>query len=38
MLTIEKTVLMSPEQMQMIIEGMRNPKNSWDHSDSAIAH
>lgn len=38
MLTIEKTVLMSPEQMQMIIEGMRNPKNSWDHSDSAIEH
>lgn len=38
MLTIEKTVLMSPEQMQMIIEGMRNPKNSWNRSDSAIEH
>lgn len=38
MLTIEKTVLMSPEQMQIIIEGMRNPKNSWDRSDSAIEH
>lgn len=38
MLTVEKTVLMSPEQMQMVIEGMRNPKNSWDRSDSSIEH
>lgn len=38
MLTIEKTVLASPEQMQMVIEGMRNPKNSWDRSDSSIEH
>lgn len=38
MLTIEKTVLASPEQMQMVIEGMRNPKNSWDRSDSYIEH
>jgi hypothetical protein len=38
MLTIEKTVLISPEQMQMVVEGMRNPKNSWDRSDSAIEY
>jgi len=34
MLTIEKTVLPSPEQWDIIIEGMRNPMNSWDKSDS----
>ena len=34
MLTIEKTVLPSPEQWNIIIEGMRNPMNSWDKSDS----
>lgn len=34
MLTIEKTVLPSPEQWEIIIEGMRNPKNSWDKIDS----
>lgn len=34
MLTIEKTVLPSPEQWEIIIEGMRNPMNSWDRSDS----
>jgi hypothetical protein len=33
MLKIEKTVLPSPEQWEIIIEGMRNPKNSWDKSD-----
>lgn len=38
MLTIEKTVLASPEQMEMVIEGMRNSKNSWDCSDSSIVH
>lgn len=36
MLKIEKTVLPSPEQWEIIIEGMRNPKNSWDKSDSVI--
>lgn len=36
MLTIEKTVTVSPEQMEIIIEGMRNPMNSWDKSDSRI--
>lgn len=34
MLKIEKTVLPSPEQWEIIIEGMRNPKNSWDMMDS----
>ena len=36
MLAIEKTVLPSPEQWEIIIEGMRNPMNSWDKSDSDI--
>ena len=36
MLKIEKTVLPSPEQWEIIIEGMRNPMNSWDKSDSHI--
>lgn len=36
MLTIEKTVLPSPEQWEIIIEGMRNPKNSWDRIDSSF--
>ena len=34
MLRIEKTVLPSPEQWEIIIEGMRNPKNSWHLMDS----
>lgn len=38
MLTIEKTVLPSPEQWKIIIEGMRNPMNSWDKSDSYKTH
>ena len=33
---IENVVLASPEQMAFIIEGMRNPMNSWDRSDSRI--
>lgn len=37
MIKIEHTVLPSPEQMEFIIEGMRNPLNSWDKSDSDIA-
>lgn len=36
MLKIEKTVLPSPEQWEIIIEGMRNPMNSWDKSDSYL--
>ena len=34
MLKINKTVLPSPEQWEIIIEGMRNPMNSWDKMDS----
>ena len=34
MLKIEKTVLPSPEQWEIIIEGMRNPMNSWDKMDT----
>ena len=37
MIKIEHVVLASPEQMQFIIEGMRNPMNSWDRSDSRYA-
>jgi hypothetical protein len=36
MLKIEKTVLPSPEQWEIIIEGMRNPMNSWDKMDSRV--
>ena len=31
---LEHTILASPEQMEFIIEGMRNPMNSWEKSDS----
>ena len=34
MIKIENVVLASPEQMEFIIEGMRNPMNSWVKSDS----
>lgn len=34
MLTIERWVGLSPEQWEFVIGGMRNPKNSWDKSDS----
>ena len=36
MIKLEHTVLPSPEQMQFVIEGVRNPMNSWDKSDSYI--
>lgn len=36
MIKIEHVVLASQEQMQFIIEGMRNPMNSWDKCDSDI--
>ena len=38
MLKIEKFVTMSPEQWEIVIEGMRNPKNSWDRIDSYATH
>lgn len=34
MIKLEHVVLASPEQMRFIIEGMRNPMNSWGKSDS----
>ena len=34
MMKLEHVVLASPEQMEFIIEGMRNPMNSWERSDS----
>lgn len=34
MIRLEHAVLASPEQMDFIIEGMRNPMNSWEKSDS----
>ena len=36
MIKIENVVLASPEQMEFIIEGMRNPMNSWEKSDSVF--
>ena len=36
MIKLEHVVLASPEQMDFIIEGMRNPLNSWKKSDSGI--
>ena len=38
MIKLEHTVLPSLEQMQFVIEGMRNPMNSWDKSDSEIQY
>ena len=36
MIKLENVVLASPEQMDFIIEGMRNPMNSWEKSDGGI--
>lgn len=36
MIKLENVVLDSLEQMKFIIEGMRNPMNSWEKSDSGI--
>ena len=36
MIKIDHVVLASPEQMEFIIEGIRNPMNSWEKSDSDI--
>lgn len=38
MIKMEHVVLASPEQMGFIIEGMRNPMNSWEKSDSDIKY
>ena len=34
MLTVDNMVGPSPQQMSFVVQGMRNPKNSWDKSDS----
>lgn len=34
MIKLENVVLASPEQMAFVIQGMRNPMNSWEKSDS----
>lgn len=34
---LENVVLSSPEQMEFIIEGMRNPMNSWEKSDTCFS-
>ncbi len=34
MIKLEHMVIASPEQMKFIIEGMRNPLNSWNKSDT----
>lgn len=38
MIKLDHTVLPSPEQMQFVIEGMRNPMNSWGNSDSYVTY
>ena len=38
MIKLEHVVLASPDQMEFIIEGMRNPMNSWEKSDSFISY
>lgn len=38
MLKIEKFVTPSPEQWEIVMEGMRNPMNSWDRVDSYITN
>ena len=38
MLKIEKTVTASPEQLEIVVEGMRNAMNSWPDMDSSIEY
>lgn len=38
MIKFENVGLASPEQMEFIIEGTRNPMNSWEKSDSYAGH
>ena len=38
MIKLEHVVLASPEQMEFIIQGMRNPMNSWEKSDSKVCN
>lgn len=36
MITVEINAVPSPEQMRFIVNGMRNPLNSWKYSDSVF--
>lgn len=36
MIKLENVVLVNPEQMAFIIQGIRNPMNSWEKSDSVF--
>ena len=36
MIKLEHVVEPSTDQMMFVIEGMRNPMNSWDKSDSGV--
>ena len=36
MINLEHMVLVSPKQMEFVIEGIRNPMNSWEKSDSTF--
>ena len=36
MIKIEDTIFATPEQMEFVIMGMRNPMNSWDKSDTKL--
>lgn len=38
MIEIEGVVEPSPDQMMFVIEGMRNPMNSWDKIDSVVEY
>lgn len=38
MIKLENVVLTNPKQMNFVIEGMRNPMNSWDKNDSYAWH
>ena len=38
MIKLGNVVLASPEQLEFVIEGMRNPMNSWAKSDSYAGH
>lgn len=38
MIKLENVVTASPEQLEFIIEGMRNPMNSWEKSDSSSGY
>lgn len=36
MINLEHMVLVSPKQIEFVIEGIRNPMNSWEKSDSTF--